>query len=335
MTRKLLITGASGFIGTNYVDRLIEEGIDFTNLDKNAPKKAAHEKHWQECDILDREHLATAFKDFRPNQVIHMAADTDTFGDKTLDDYRENTEGSKNVIRCAMDVGTVERMILTSSQFVVGPGSLPNDDLDFRPHTVYGESKAQSERTLREMDPGFVWTITRPTNIWGPWHPRYAHEFWRVLRRGLYFHPGRQQVMRCYGYVGNIIEQMERILAAAPAAVNQHVLYLGDPALDLITWVDAFSRGITGKKARVVPISLLKLLALVGDVVAVTGRRPLISSSRLRSMTQDYLTPMDPTFEVCGMPRYSLEQAVDQTIEWLRTQPNYTDIAPVSRVAGQ
>ncbi|MGO9340347.1 MAG: hypothetical protein ACLPY1_22855 [Terracidiphilus sp.] len=62
-----------------------------------------------------------------------------------------------------------------STQFVVGPGPLPVHDQDFRPYTVYGASKVLAEKAVRDGRLECVWTIVRPTNVWGSMHPRYPH----------------------------------------------------------------------------------------------------------------------------------------------------------------
>src|SRR5205814_4739841 len=129
------------------------------------------------------------------------------------------------------------------------------------PATVYGQSKVITEKLTREANLPVCWTIIRPTNIWGPWHMRYRREFWRVVERGLYVHPGRKPVIRCYGYVKNVVYQIERIFEAPREMVHGKTLYLGDPPINLFDWVDGFSRALTGRPVRVVPLTLMRILA--------------------------------------------------------------------------
>jgi nucleoside-diphosphate-sugar epimerase len=201
---------------------------------------------------------------------------------------------------------------------VVGPGILPEDDFDFRPHTIYGQSKVLSEKAIRAAELQCTWTIIRPTNIWGKWHPRYPFEFWRVVKDGRYVHPGGERVVRCYGYVGNVVHQIQTILAARPATVHHRVFYVGDPPIDLFEWANAFSLELTGSEVRVVPRLILMALAKVGDAVNAIGGKFPIFSSRYRSMTESYITPMQPTFEALGQPPISLSEGVRETGKWLR-----------------
>jgi hypothetical protein len=64
------------------------------------------------------------------------------------------------------------------------------------------------------------------------------------------------------------------------------------------------------------------VLSLKTSVVAI---KPFyITSARYRSMVTDYITPTDKTYSVLGNPKTSLQQGVNETITWLRTQPGYS-----------
>ena len=76
--------------------------------------------------------------------------------------------------------------------------------------------------------------------------------------------------------------------------------------------------------ARKVPRPILRAVGLAGDLItALTGKPLYITSSRYRSMVTDYVTPMDKTYAVLGSPKITLQQGVNETLTWLRTQPAF------------
>lgn len=317
---RVLVTGGSGFIGTNLIELLSNRGLDIRIIDVEQSKIPRHCKFLSLCDITDEDSVLRIFAHFRPTHVVHLAARTDTNG-KSDDDYIANTVGTKSILNAVQRTDSVEHFLFTSSQFVHKSDSLPASDEEFAPYTAYGESKAVGERLTRAAELGTAWTIIRPTNIWGAFHPRYPHEFWRILKRGLYVHPGGPPVMRCYGYVGNVVRQIHRILELPEDAVSGKVLYVGEAPVDLRVWADAFSIAITGRPVRTVPRAALRALALAGDAVSMAGFAAPITSSRYRSMTEHYVTPMEPTFKILGSPEITLEDGVAETVEWLNAGP--------------
>ena len=72
---RILITGGSGFIGTNYIELLLRNGqTEFINIDNRPPRNAAHKGFWQECDLLDAFRLKKIIADFSPTHVVHRHA---------------------------------------------------------------------------------------------------------------------------------------------------------------------------------------------------------------------------------------------------------------------
>lgn len=315
---RIVITGGSGFIGTNLIDKLIGSNThEILNLDVSEPKNKNHLKYWKHCNILNLNALTGFFKEFKPEAVIHLAARTDTDPANVLEDYIVNTEGSSNILKCINESPEVSRVIITSTQFVHQYDGLPLNDEDYAPHTIYGESKVIMERMTRNANLKCTWTIIRPTNIWGPWHIRYPFEFWMIVSKGLYFHPGRKPVMRSYGYVGNVVFQIIAILNSPSEKVNKEVFYVGDYSIDLYNWVNGFSIQQTGKPVRVIPRFLVKTLGLLGDVLGLAKIKFPITSSRFKSMTNSNTAPMDKTYQAFGNVPYSLDLGIKETVSWM------------------
>lgn len=314
---RVLCTGGSGFIGFHFCMRLIEQNIMFLNLDIKSPLVEEHKEAWSTCDILDDEKVLNIFHTFKPTYVVHLAARTSMEGE-SLNDYRENTIGTENVLEAIRKTPSVERVVVTSSQHVRKPGSgLPQYDEDFNPHGFYGESKVKTERLTRSADLDCVWTIIRPTNVWGPWHPFLADGLWRLMKKGLYVHPKDDPVIRSYGYVKNVVWQIGQILKARASVVNKKTMYIGEAPIKQRDWINAFSIAFNNHKVYTLPKSLIQALAWVGDLLRFAGFSFPMYSERFFNLTTSNPVPTDETIDLFGQPPYSLGDGVKATVAWL------------------
>lgn len=318
---RILITGGSGFIGTNLISSLSTHYSTILNIDRCKPKIDNHIQYWHKGDILDRDDLFKLFKDFKPEIVIHLAARTDTNSNKLID-YIDNTEGTKNVIDATKDSNSVSRLIITSTQYVYFKKDkpLPASDLDFSPHTVYGESKVQNEQYAREMDLKCCWTIVRPTNVWGPWNMRYPDELLKMIKRGFYFHPGKKKVIKSYAFVQNLVHQLIGIIMADRNIVDKQVFYLGDLPMDSYEWVNSFSLQLIKRDVIVMPRFLLKILAIAGELLKIIHIRFPLTWIRFLNMTTDYPTPVEKTISIFGQGSCNHDDNVKETIAWLYSE---------------
>jgi len=333
---KLLLTGGSGFIGTNLIDWFQGSEHQILNLDLNPPQNPKHLKSWSPCNILEAADLTQKVHSFLPSHVLHLAGRTDCDETTTVESgYRDNTIGTANFLQAIRGCPSIQRAIITSSQYVCGPGYQPDSDEDYLPATVYGASKVITEKLTRAASLPFTWTLIRPTNVWGPWHSRYEQEFWRLARRGWYFHPGGTPVRRAYAYVGNIAHQIEQIFTLPEAQVHKKAFYVGDATDDIWNWAAGFCRALHGRNPPRIPRSILKLLGRTGDLISLTaGHRFYIDSTRVKSMTTDYPIDMTETFRVLGRGPFSLEEGIQKTALWLSDFRRWTLPLPTRNSGG-
>jgi nucleoside-diphosphate-sugar epimerase len=321
---KILLTGGSGFIGTNLVNLLIENKIqNILNVDIQKPYNLNHTKYWMQCDILNFDSLHSVFIQFKPTHVIHLAARTDTSSD-ILDDYKVNTLGTLNLLKIVEKCECVKHLIITSTQYVYKNEFLPipNSDYDYNHHTIYGLSKKISEQYTRESNLNCTWTIIRPTNVWGPWNMRYPNELWRILDLGLYFHPKNANPIKSYAYVKNVVYQIYKIIELSNAKVSNKVFYVGDKPIRSTEWINQFSLILTGKHITYIPRIFLYVIAFFGTILNKIGLKFPLNLTRYNNMIDDYSTPMENTIELLGLSHPNLETNIKETVNWFKNEGN-------------
>lgn len=310
----VVITGGSGFIGTHLSKLLSDKGYDVFNFDIKKPNIDDSAK-WVNCSILDKSMLLSKIGEVKPKYVFHLAAKADVFG-SSLDDYQVNIDGTKNLLEACEETAGIQHMIVVSTQLVVKPGVIPKSNEDYYPlEPLYSQSKVLTEELVRKGNWTFDWTIVRPTNIWGPNHPRFPSELWRYIEKRWYIHPD-SLVKRSYGYVENVCYQIASIAEVDKRLVCKETFYVGDEPIESSKWVDAFSFAFTGKKTKKISLKMLKNLAIVGDVLKFIKIPFPFYSDRFTSMTTEYLVPMEKTFEILGRGPYKFPEAIQKTVSW-------------------
>jgi GlcNAc-P-P-Und epimerase len=321
MPTKILVTGASGFIGTNLLEDLTSSGYDVVNIDLNEPKIKERKNLWKNIDIIDYEKFRETVLAFKPEYIIHLAARTDLDG-KTLDDYNANTIGAENMLRIVEELPALKKIIITSSKFVCPNGYVPKDQFDYAPHTVYGKSKVVTENKVWENKPHCDWCIIRPTSIWGPWFGVPYRNFFDMVMRRMYFHIGNIKCHKTYGYIGNAIYQIEQLLFSETPDQENKIFYIGDePAYEINEWADEIANEL-GFNVPTVPVWFVKCLAKFGDFLGLFGIHFPMQSFRFGNMTYDGTNDITNTYKIAPDMLYSRLEGTKATIEWIKKYEN-------------
>lgn len=314
---KILLTGASGFIGTNLVEELLHKQYDILNIDINAPKIKERANIWSKVDICNYPLLEKVCVEFNPDYIVHLAARTDLDG-KTLDDYATNVIGVENVLKILYKLPDLKKIIITSSKFVTRNGYQIKNQHDYCPHTKYGESKVETEIRVWENKPSCDWCIIRPTSIWGPWFGVPYRNFFDIVMKRMYFHIGQIKCYKTYGYIGNAVYQIEQLLFNETLDENNKVFYIGDePAYEINEWGDEIAHEL-GFKVPAAPVWFVKCLAKFGDFLGWFGIHFPMQSFRYENMTKNGTNDMSNTYVYAPKNPYTRLEGTKATISWIR-----------------
>lgn len=314
---KILITGGSGFIGTNLTDYYVRKGWNVKNVDVKAPKQVEMTSIWTQCDITDKAALSGVVLGFEPDYIVHLAARTDLDG-KSVDDYQANTTGVENVLQVSSQLKGLKKILITSSMLVCYTGYMPKDQYDYAPTTYYGESKVITEQLTWKNKPTCDWAILRPTSMWGPWFDVPYRNFFDIVGAGRYVHIGHRSCTKTYGYIENAVYQIDSILMNPTTDLKNKVFYLGDePPIFIEEWANEIGRAM-GRSIRRVPFWMIRMAAYVGDVLKMAGIRFPMTSFRLKNMTTDNICPLQNTYAIAPEPPVDRITAVGRTVEWMK-----------------
>lgn len=325
----VLVTGGSGFIGTNVVQSLLDAGRTVANLDVAPPRDPRHRELWTQVDLVDAAAVRAAVVATAPASVLHLGARTD-LESESVEDYAANTTGTENLLAALKECGSAPRVIVASTRMVLPIGHRPRSDVEFDPPNAYGMSKVETERITRASDYPGTWALVRPTSIWGPWFKAPYRDFFLAVAMGRYRHPGKARIRKSFGYVENTVAQLLALLGAPDDAIQGRVFYLADyDPIDVFGWAHEI-RDATGGRSPVktVPVGVLRAAARTGDVLKRLGwvNVPL-TSFRLDNLMTEMIYDMTPMQEVLPSLPVSAPEGVQRTIAWMRAAGDLPNVA--------
>lgn len=313
---KVLITGGSGFIGTNLLLFLIEK-YEILNIDIRESNLTELQKYTSIVDITNYENFRNVVIGFSPDYIIHLAARADLNG-KFIYDYSANTVGVSNLMKIIHELPKLKKLIVTSSMLVCHTGYYPKNQFDYAPNTLYGESKVETEKIVWDNKPQCDWAIIRPTSIWGPWFGVPYRNFFDMVISRKYFHIGRKSCTKTYGYVGNAVYQIEQILFHETLNEDQKVFYIGDnPPTNIEIWANEIAAELNFDIKRV-PFWMLKIAAYFGDLLKLFNITFPMTSFRLKNMTTDNTIDLSETYKIAPNPPCSRIDGIKATLQWLK-----------------
>ncbi len=222
--KKILVTGAAGFIGCHLVDHLIDGGFNVFGVDdlsggflRNVNKKSKFTK----LDLRDKKRVDAYIKKIKPDLIYHLAADaTEGRSQFTpIECTERNYFAYLNLLIPAIKNG-LRRMVVTSSMAVYGNQKAPfTENMRPQPEDIYGISKAAMEEATRVLASvhGFEYVIVRPHNVYGPkqnmadpYRNVVAIFINRLLLGKPFYVYGDGQQKRSFTYIDDCVEPLVR-----------------------------------------------------------------------------------------------------------------------------
>lgn len=318
---RALVTGATGFIGSNLALRLLEQGWEVRVLERPGASRLLLEERPFEYvtgDVLEPATLPPAMK--AADVVFHAAGIVDHWRQGLERMYRVNVEGTRHVVEAALAAG-VERIVLTSSAAALGihPDAVADESFEFNVEPErfpYGHGKFLAERiALDAVRKGLPAVIVNPTTTIGPRDIRKVSsgvvvEVARHCAPPL-IPPGGTNVVAVCDVAQGHIE------AALKGRVGERYLLGGENLTYLQLYRTVADVVGCARTLRAMPRWLVSVTAGLTDILhpRTAGPAPL-TGARLRLESSTFHFDSAKARSAFAMPNTPLRVAIGQAYRW-------------------
>ncbi|MHC1730169.1 MAG: NAD-dependent epimerase/dehydratase family protein [Syntrophobacteraceae bacterium] len=322
---RVLITGATGFIGSHLVEALVQRGAQVRCLVRNKRPSGWIKDSPVEFvvgDCREKNSLIQGVKEV--DQVFHLAGVTAAIKEKTY--FEVNARGTENLIQaCIENNSSLKKFIYLSSQAAAGPcrsdGKKKESDL-CEPVSPYGKSKLLGEKLALSHSHELPLLILRPCAVYGP-RDKGFYALFKCLSRGVKpcLSGQDQHVSMCY--VQDIVRAI--LLAAETRTKSGEVFFLSDGQdyrMDEIGDIFAQAMEINALKLRL-PKQMLFGLAFFAECISrVSGNPSIMSRGKVEEMIRkNWLCDITKARTLLGFePRISLARGAELTVAWYKKE---------------
>ncbi|WP_093797650.1 NAD(P)-dependent oxidoreductase [Streptomyces sp. Wb2n-11] len=243
---RVLVTGATGFIGRRLARRLVARDHEVTAIVRSTsclgvlPRKV----RLVQGDLADGKGLAEAARD--AECVLHLAGVVKAPRAEGFD--RVNATGTRRLGEHLAALSSPPRMILCSSLAAAGPsapGRPRREEDPPAPVSRYGRSKLAGEQALRELAPDLGTVVIRPPIVYGPGDPAFVPALAAMVRAGVAPRPGRGTCRYSLVHVDDVCAALEAVMERGGT------LSRDDPAAGVYTVSDGVEHSWGGLCAAV------------------------------------------------------------------------------------
>jgi len=318
---RALITGGTGFIGSNIALRLLELGWKVRVLERPGASRLLLGDgpfEYATGDLLEPDGLLAAMREV--DVVFHAAGVVDHWRQGLERMHRVNVEGTRHVVEAALAAG-VDRVVHTSSTAALGihPDSVADETFEFNVaprQFAYGFSKLQAEGVVLEaVRKGLPAVIVNPTTVIGP---RDIHKVSSGVVVEVARHcapplipPGGTNVVAICDVVHGHVE------AALKGRVGERYILGGDNMTYLQLYRTIADVVGCGVKLRVMPRWLVSLTAALTDVVRPRTDGPVpLTGARLRLESKAFYFDSAKARAAFALPNTPLRATIGRAYEW-------------------
>lgn len=325
---KILITGASGFIGSFIVEEALRRGFEtWAAMRPTSSKRYLQDEriHFITLNLQKEEEIEQALRQHQFDYVVHAAGATKCLHE--ADFFTTNTEGTKNLVTALLHLQMpIRRFVYLSSLSVFGAiheqqpyQDIKEDDVP-RPNTAYGRSKLEAERFLDGIGVDFPYIILRPTGVYGPREKDY-YMLAKSIERHFDFAVGFKQQDITFVYVKDVVQA---IFLSLDHGMNRRKYFLTDGGVYRSCDFSVLLRENLGRPwwIRITsPLWLLRIITTVCDWAGkATGKMTALNKDKYNILRQrNWRCDIEPAVDELGYhPQYDLEKGVKETVEWYK-----------------
>lgn len=254
---KILITGATGFIGKAFVKELLSKKKEYSVF--CAVRSSSKKDDLEEFDVnfvnFDLDDIKTFESSVKGKDiVVHFAAHYDFHAQRDIL-FNRNVEASKVLAEVCVK-NEVKHFVYCSTTEVLGTKVDATEEADYNPVYVYGESKVEAEKTLLMLhkERGLPLTIARPTGVIGPGECYPFNDFIIAIDKGITFLPrlipGSGNGTIHWTYIDDVVQGLIKIIENREKSIGQifHLTSNTPQTWNEMIEVICESLDITGKK---------------------------------------------------------------------------------------
>jgi len=329
--KNILITGASGFIGSFYVDEALRKGWNvWAGVRKTSSREfltdpAIHfiDLNYSDVDGLQQKienHIAQHGK---WDYIIHNAGITKAASEADFD--KVNYIYTTHLVDALKKSGNVpEKFVYMSSLGALGPG----DEINYthlqpedapHPNSAYGRSKIRAEQFLQSLT-DFPYVILRPTGVYGPREKDY-YQMVRLVNVGLNVKVGSKPQLLNFIYVKDLVKVC---FSAIESPLRNKTWFVADG--DDYTsqdYTDIVKKALHKKHVLkiILPMFLVKFVSVfAGLFCRMTGKISIINPDKIKIIEQRNWTCDISSLEkdLGFKAEYDLDRGIEETVAWYR-----------------